>query len=69
MSVSVSVSPPIAPFGRVASSRKSLGGSKLLPFNNDGGCYVLTKQGFKLSSTDTFEGYQMLLKDALWWSN
>uniref|UniRef100_A0A673XDY9 Myosin binding protein C3 n=1 Tax=Salmo trutta TaxID=8032 RepID=A0A673XDY9_SALTR len=28
-------SPPIAQFGRVASSKKSLGGSKLLPFKND----------------------------------
>ena len=28
--------PPIAQFGRVASSRKSLGCSKLLPFKNDG---------------------------------
>jgi hypothetical protein len=28
-------SPPIAQFGRVASSRKSLGGSKSLPFKND----------------------------------
>ena len=27
---------PIAQFGRAASSRKSLGGSKLLPFNNVG---------------------------------
>ena len=34
-------SPPIAQFGRVASSRKSLGGSKLLPFQNDGGHGVL----------------------------
>ena len=33
-------SPPIAQFGRAASSRNSLGGSKLLPFKNDGGhCY------------------------------
>ena len=30
-------SPPIAQFGWAASSRKSLGGSKLLPFKNDGG--------------------------------
>ena len=30
-------SPPIAQFGRPASSRKSLGGSKRLPFKNDGG--------------------------------
>ena len=30
-------SPLIAQFGRAASSRKSLGGSKLLPFKNDGG--------------------------------
>ena len=29
-------SSPIAQFGRPASSRKSLGGSKLLPFKNDG---------------------------------
>ena len=34
-------SPPIAQFGRAASSRKSLGGSKLLPFKNDGGHCVL----------------------------
>ena len=34
-------SPPIALFGRAASSRKRLGGSKLLPFNNDGGHSVL----------------------------
>ena len=30
-------SPPIAQFGLAASSRKSLGGSKLLPFKKDGG--------------------------------
>ena len=34
-------SSPIAQFGRAASSRKSLGGSKLLPFQNDGGHCVL----------------------------
>ena len=34
-------SPPIAQIGGVASSRKSLGGSKLLPFKNDGGNCVL----------------------------
>ena len=34
-------SPPIAQVGRVASSRKSLGGSKLLPFKNDRHHYVL----------------------------
>ena len=34
-------SPPIAQFGRAASSRKSIGGSKLLPFKNDGGHCVL----------------------------
>ena len=34
-------SPPIAQFGWADSSRKSLGGSKLLPFKNDGGHYVL----------------------------
>ena len=34
-------SPLITQFGRAASSRKSLGGSKLLPFNNDGGHCVL----------------------------
>ena len=34
-------SPPIAQFGRAASSRKSLGGSKLLTFKNDGGHCVL----------------------------
>ena len=28
-------SPPIALFGRAVSSRKSLGGSKLLPFKNE----------------------------------
>ena len=33
--------PLIAQFGRAASFRKSLGGSKILPFNNDGGHYVL----------------------------
>ena len=32
---------PIAQFGRAASSRMSLGGSKLLPFKNDGGHRVL----------------------------
>jgi hypothetical protein len=31
----------IAQFGRAASSRKILGGSKLLPFKNDGGHCVL----------------------------
>ena len=34
-------SPPIAQFGRAAISRKSLGGSKLLPFKNAGGHCVL----------------------------
>jgi hypothetical protein len=34
-------STPIAQFGLAASSRKSLGGSKLLPFKNDGGHCVL----------------------------
>ena len=34
-------SPPIAQFGQAASFRKSLGGSKLLPFKNDGGHCVL----------------------------
>ena len=34
-------SPPIAQFGRAASYRKSLGGSKLLPFKNDGSHCVL----------------------------
>ena len=32
---------PIAQFGWAASSRKSLGGSKLIPFKNDGGNCVL----------------------------
>ena len=40
-SLSQGPSPPIAQFGRAASSRKTLGGSKLLPFKNDGGHYVL----------------------------
>jgi hypothetical protein len=34
-------SPPTAQFGRAASSRKSLGRSKLLPFKNDGSHCVL----------------------------
>ena len=34
-------SPPIAQFDLAASSRNSLGGSKLLPFKNDGGHCVL----------------------------
>ena len=34
-------SPPIAQYDWAASSRKSLGGSKLLPFKNDGGHCVL----------------------------
>ena len=34
-------SPPIAQFNQAASSRKSLGGSKLLPFKNEGGHCVL----------------------------
>ena len=34
-------SPPIAQFGWVASSRNSLGSSKLLPFKNDGGHCLL----------------------------
>ena len=34
-------SPPIAQFGQAARSRKSLGGSKLLPFKNDGDHCVL----------------------------
>ena len=34
-------SPPIAQFGWVTSSKKCLGGSKLLPFKNDGGHCVL----------------------------
>ena len=36
-----SPSPPIVQFDQAASSRKSLGGSKLLPFNNDGGHCLL----------------------------
>ena len=36
-----SLSTPIAQFGRTASSRKSIGGSELLPFKNDGGHCVL----------------------------
>ena len=32
----------IAQFGRAASSRMSLGGSKLFPFKNDGGHCVLS---------------------------
>ena len=35
------LSPPIAEFGLAASSRKSLGGSKVLLFKNDGGHCVL----------------------------
>ena len=34
-------SPPIAQFGRAASSRKSFGGAQLLLFKNDGGHCVL----------------------------
>ena len=34
-------SPLISQFGRAASSRKNLGGSKLLPFKNDGDHSVL----------------------------
>ena len=34
-------SPPIAKFVQAASSRKSLGGSKLLPFKNDLGHHLL----------------------------
>ena len=34
-------SPPISQFGQSASSRKSLVGSKHLPFKNDGGHCVL----------------------------
>ena len=34
-------SPPITQFGCAASSRKSLGGSKLVPLKNDGGHCVL----------------------------
>ena len=37
----LSPSPPIAQFGLAASSRKSLGCSKVLPFKNDGGHCVL----------------------------
>ena len=33
--------PPIAQFGLTASSRKSVGGFKLIPFKNDGGHCVL----------------------------
>ena len=36
-----SPSPPISQFGQAASSRKRLGGSKHLPFKNDGGQCVL----------------------------
>jgi hypothetical protein len=45
-------SPPIAQFGRVASSRRSVGGSKLLPFKNDRGHCVLGD----LSMLQTFFG-------------
>ena len=34
-------SPPIAQLGWAASSRKSLGGSKRIPFKNDGGHCIL----------------------------
>jgi hypothetical protein len=34
------LSPPIAQLGWTASSKKSLGGSKLLPFKNDGHCVL-----------------------------
>jgi hypothetical protein len=39
------LSPPIAQFSWAASSRKSLGGSKLLPFKDDGGHCVLGDLG------------------------
>ena len=39
-------SPPIAQFGWEASSRKSLGGFKLLPFKNDGDHCVLGDLGY-----------------------
>ena len=45
-------SPPIAQFGRSASSRMSIGGSKLLPFKNDGGHYVLCNLQMSQNSTD-----------------
>jgi hypothetical protein len=35
-------SPPIPHFGRAASSRKSLGGSKRLPFKNGGTVFLGT---------------------------
>jgi hypothetical protein len=40
-SLTLGPSLPIVQFGRVDSSRTSLGGSKLLPFKNDGGHCVL----------------------------
>ena len=36
-------SSPIAQFGRAARSRKTLGGSKFLPFMNDGGHFGTCK--------------------------
>ena len=44
-------SPPIAQFGWAASSRKSLGASKLLPFKNDGG-----HRSWRPSTLQTFFG-------------
>ena len=40
-SLTMALLPPIVQFGLAASSRKSLGGSKLLPFKNDGAHSVL----------------------------
>ena len=46
-------SPTIAQFGQAASSKKSLGGSKRLPFKNDGGhCVVGDLQSCFLIGVD-----------------
>ena len=50
-------SPPIAQFGRAASSRKSVGGSKLLPFKNDGShCVVGDLQCCRMMEATVFLG-------------
>ena len=41
-------SPPIAQFGRAASSRKNLGGSKILPFKKGGHCVLGDLQSLKI---------------------
>ena len=57
---------PIAQFGWAASSRKSLGGSKLLPFKNDEGCCALGDIQWYINVLVPFPQICALTKSCLW---